>query len=468
MSRALWVLIPLVVDACAAPEGPVSSSTSALFNASPAAADAHPSAVAVLATYGRQGQVFCSGVQVLPDVVLTAGHCVQTFAVARQQVGAGIRFWVSGQEDLTEVARGRVPADAIPITHELAPPELLQQGDLLHDIGVLLLGARRDPGAFPRLIAADAEPKIVPGLPVLAVGWGLGAPEETRSDHKRSGAAVAGAVTDHYLGFGGPTRGGTAIACSGDSGGPVYVMEGGNEILVGLMSRSDCETYTSAIRPEGQRGYLETALRAACFEGTRIACEVELPLGATSTAVPSTVPTEPPALVSHGIEAACANQVALGCTDFASSEECLSSMNTALAATADPACVPLSPEVERLLTCTATSCYAGCDRGAADRALRACSEAPLPDAGQPAQDAGTLDLGQNDDAGAAPDAGAPLDAGSTPDGSSAMVTPEGSGCSCTRPPLRPSGAMALGLIALFLLRPRRGYHRTPWSAFSPK
>ena len=63
---ALWACAP-------APATETRSGVSGLIGASTSTTTDHPEAVAVLATYGGQGQVFCSGVQILPDVITDRG-----------------------------------------------------------------------------------------------------------------------------------------------------------------------------------------------------------------------------------------------------------------------------------------------------------------------------------------------------------------------------------------------------------
>lgn len=418
-----------------------------------------PAAVAVLATYGDEGQVFCSGVQLLPDVILTAGHCVSTFAIARQQIGPSIRFWVSGAADLRAVASGVVPADATAVVNEVAHPGWLADEDYWEDLGLLFLEEPRLTQPIPSLVPVGAEVEVVPGLPVKVLGWGVDRDEPGAiSEQKRIAKIELRAVTGAYVGFGGPARGGGSIACSGDSGGPVIASEGEDHFVVAISSRSDCRLWTAALRPERHRTFLRETLAAACLDGRRPACTQEQPAELPAARFPRAPRRALPEAVAQGIELGCAREVALcqGRT-FPDGDECRIALATPLLALADPACGDALASAEVCLGCMAEACYltcAECPRLFDE--LAACVERPLP----PVADAGGVeeDVGSNQDAevdASVLDSGPATDAGVGTDlGADLVAPPEDGGCRAVRTSAH-SSALGWLLFSLLLARARR-------------
>lgn len=434
-----------------------------LIGARNAEADQDPASVAVLATYGTEGQVFCSGVQILPDVILTAGHCVSTFAVARQQVGPSIRFWISGASDLRGVANGVVPADAIAVVNEVAHPGWLANEDLWEDLGLLFLEQARAVDATPVLVPIGAESEVIPGLPVNVLGWGVDRDEaNAASEQKRIAKIALRAVTGAYVGFGGPARGGASVGCSGDSGGPILAAQGEDQFVVAISTRSDCRVWTAALRVERHRTFLHDTLAAACLDGRRRACTQEQPAELPAARFPRAPRQELPEAVAQGIELGCDREVAL-CRGqpFPDGDECRIALATPLLALNDPACEALQPLSDVCLGCMAEACYTTCaDCPRLIDELVACVARPLP----PPSDAGpAADLGSapDGDGGAPePDGGMTIDSGGAGDlGSEPATPPEDGGCRAVR---TSGNSTAFGwLLLTLLIACGRGHHR-PW------
>lgn len=458
MQSTLFAALILASLSACAPAPEPSQRGSGLIGARTSTTTDHPEAVAVLATYGGQGQVFCSGVQILPDVVLTAGHCVSTFARARQQVGPSIRFWVSGEVDLSRVGRGFVPRDATEVVAEQAHPAWTSTQAIDHDIGLLYLARARDRApALPQLVPLGAEARVVPGLPITVFGWGVERDEQNApSDTKRVATARVESITDHFLGFGGPSRHGEVLACSGDSGGPVFAEHEGARFVVGISIRSDCLRYSSATRPEQHRAFLSAALAESCQIGRRIACVQTQPTELPAERFPQPTPELPPAAISAGISAGCAHEA--GCSDrFGSEEECRVAVGAMFQSLSDPACGGVLARANDCLSCLSSTCFSGC--GACEDAigeLHRCVQDPLPppDAGAPA------DTGLAEDASAAEDAGAgPSDAGTSQAVDAGQAPPEASGCSSVGAPNGGLASAALLLGWLVTTRARRAGRR---------
>lgn len=166
----------------------------------------------------RSRKPFCSGTLVSPRVVLTAGHCVDTFAgdpsvtiyFGTDVAGAGTRL-------------GVVKAEA----HPEWTGELVDN----HDVGLLLLDFAADPEhAMP---LHDGPPTV--GTEIVRVGFGVHDGETDEPDgKKRSGTTSINYVSrsqDWFIAGHEDLR-----ACRGDSGGPALVEEDGRLEILGVHS----------------------------------------------------------------------------------------------------------------------------------------------------------------------------------------------------------------------------------------
>lgn len=165
----------------------------------------------------------CSGTLIAPDVVLTAGHCIDTHP--------------------TEVLLGSVDytkpgGEAIRVKSATAYPSWETE----FDVGVLVLDHAA--AAKPRPIASACTAKdLEPGNAVTVVGFGLtdaaGTGQNTKL-HQAKLAVVDPACTSDLAcnskvaPNGEFVAGGDGVdACFGDSGGPIYL----DDALIGVVSR---------------------------------------------------------------------------------------------------------------------------------------------------------------------------------------------------------------------------------------
>jgi secreted trypsin-like serine protease len=198
-------------------------SSTSVVGGTPAKSGAWPDAVAVLSP-----DAACTGTLITPDVVLTAGHCIDTGPIA--VVVDTVDYGVPGGE-------------LIKVKRSLAYPDW----EHAYDVGIVML--EHPAAARPRAIAAacSARDGLVAGALVRLVGFGLttksGTGDNTRLHEgqipvidpscRDPQACVAAIAPDGEFTAGGDGH----DACFGDSGGPIYLDTPGGPALVGVVSR---------------------------------------------------------------------------------------------------------------------------------------------------------------------------------------------------------------------------------------
>ena len=218
---------------------------------------AWPDAVAVLAQTAA-----CTGTLIAPDVVLTAGHCIE---VAPVEV-------IVDATDFTKPG-----GEVIRVKSATAYPDW----EHTYDVGVLVL--EHASATPPRAIASACTAKgLVTGAKVRVVGFGLTTQSGT-GDNSRlhqalltvtdptcvTDAACARAVTPHgeFMAGGGGTD-----ACFGDSGGPIYL----GSALIGVVSRGiaaagkPCGGGGIYVRADAVAGWIEKVTKRKL---TRASCD---------------------------------------------------------------------------------------------------------------------------------------------------------------------------------------------------
>lgn len=183
----------------------------------------------VVAVIGRDG--FCTGTLVAQDVVLTAGHCIETRPY---------------EVIVDTIDYGRPGGERIRVAWARAYPSWEQR----YDVGVLML-EQRATFAKPRAVtsACTTRALLATGTEVQIVGFGL-ATANAQDDNTRLRQATVPiidptcsldpACNPNVAPHGEFMAGGHgADSCFGDSGGPVYIdtQDGHGHALVGVVSR---------------------------------------------------------------------------------------------------------------------------------------------------------------------------------------------------------------------------------------
>jgi secreted trypsin-like serine protease len=212
---------------------------SSIVGGGPADPTQWPYAVAIF----RKGHMHCGGSVIGPTKVLTAGHCVAGFNLARFQV-------IVGRPNLRDQATGQ----AIAVSSGRVHPDFEQTG--LHDVAVLNLA---QPTSAPPIALANAAQSVAataPGTRLRVAGYGAVNPfgsrlspflkstfEIVRTDRRCLKAYTKDLyASESMLCALGPKRkkpGRFKIhtsACSGDSGGPLVADTPTGTIEVGTVS----------------------------------------------------------------------------------------------------------------------------------------------------------------------------------------------------------------------------------------
>jgi len=192
----------------------------------------------------------CTGTLLAPLVVLTAGHCMALSALFEGRTEFGVTF----DPVFTPASRVvRVTARVHPgYTFRFPFPAADDPVDL-SDLAVLLLDepvdrvpAKLPPPGFLDHIAGRAGPLIEVGYGIARADASLAERGTRRVGEVRLGQLLAPVVV---------TTPSPAVACTGDSGGPLLLGPAdahrghrGATMVLGVASATDCATYTTFYR----------------------------------------------------------------------------------------------------------------------------------------------------------------------------------------------------------------------------
>jgi MYXO-CTERM domain-containing protein len=217
----IWPALALAAAACVASD-PVAiehDSQPLIGGVVPSFADdPDPDAVALTSSTSFS---FCTGTLVSPQVIMTAGHCIDMLSGDPSVI---IFFGV----DLGgEGAR-------IGVSKATAHPEWTGSLAGQHDIGLVRMNFRAPEGVVPTPLSMIPISAADVGQPVHRAGFGIFNDEGNADGRKRIGDTVITSVpsgNDWFL-----AGDSELMTCNGDSGGPAYADRDGVKTVVGVHS----------------------------------------------------------------------------------------------------------------------------------------------------------------------------------------------------------------------------------------
>ncbi|MEM6786523.1 MAG: trypsin-like serine protease [Myxococcota bacterium] len=193
------------------------------------------------------GQQFCTGTLIEPDVVLTAAHCLPPHVPLE-------RF-----EDIEVFFGDDVEGDGafVGVRHGWTHPDWSEDG-FRFDIGLLRLVQPATVAPIPLREVPMGHEMV--GAPVRISGFGISESGADDGGTKREATTEVTAVYQGVFEMGVAT----ANTCQGDSGGPALIVDEGVEQVAGVHSRSDCETSSIDTSVADHRLEIEAFLRVGC------------------------------------------------------------------------------------------------------------------------------------------------------------------------------------------------------------
>jgi len=277
-----------------APKGP---DLTPIINGSDATVDEYPMTGGLVAE-GKIGSLggmafLCSSTLIAPDVVLTAGHCVDIESMIGIELDE-LKFHYIRDFDLTRFSFGSsasVPSDAGTGEDYVVHPEYVgAQGVRTglspnHDIALVFLDEVVD-HPFAYLPTPDEVEQIIVGLDVAIVGWG----QQTSDQNPPPGTVQLKQQADSFIAEIGTTEFKVGEEkedgrkCHGDSGGPTFAWVETDALedmrVIGVTSHAydmtDCrETGGVDTRVSAYLDWIDEEMRSRCQAGTRAWCDQE-------------------------------------------------------------------------------------------------------------------------------------------------------------------------------------------------
>lgn len=249
-----WLVLALVV-ACTVDGERAASEASAIVGGTPSGDAA---VVALVTKLGDATGAICSGTVIAKRTVLTAGHCTRGIPPSSQSVHFG--------------ATSAAPDAVVAVVESHTYPAFLDLRADPHtgeDLAVVVLA--EDAPVAPIPFSRDAR-SIAVGARARVVGFGESDLQRPESYGTRLTASVEVTFScDRVLGFGDDLRG----ACSGDSGGALFVDDGTGERFAGVVSffdRGRCGPPVYAARPDAYAAWIDSIVTGHADDACASTC----------------------------------------------------------------------------------------------------------------------------------------------------------------------------------------------------
>lgn len=209
------------------------------------------STVAIYLKYPDSNRVqnFCTGTIINDDTIVTAAHCMADVAqmfdltvdqlLPRLRIGLGLGLVKSFDDKRATWLELRAATVHPDYRIESDALENAEKGIAFHDIAIIRL-AQKVPAPYKAAKMMASPERLVAGLKLTLAGYGVtrGAPFATPSNELRKTEVVVAKPALNPTQFQYDVIDGHS-ACSGDSGGPAYLVENGQLTLVGVTSWGD-------------------------------------------------------------------------------------------------------------------------------------------------------------------------------------------------------------------------------------
>jgi hypothetical protein len=240
MRKVVLFALSCVVPGClAAP--PIDEQSSPIIGGT---IDNGDPAVVLLIHDDADGRHSCTGSLIAPTVILTAGHCTDGPQPGPQDTYQAF----FGTDGINLVGQLEKIVSVVP-----HPQYDGKSRD--HDVGVMILA---NPVAVPPIaVNMKSVPQSMVGEETRLVGFGRADPAQS-SRIKRQVISEVQRVEPNLLFIGAPGK----QSCSGDSGGPAFLMQNGKEVIAATVSGGDpsCTKGGDHTRVDTQASFLSKYL----------------------------------------------------------------------------------------------------------------------------------------------------------------------------------------------------------------